>query len=228
MSSGSVKHQFFDQLALVGKALGNGNRLELLEFLAQGPRNVDGLAAVCGMSMANTSQHLQRLSRAGLVSGEKEGQQMIYRLTDPAVVDLLAALRGIAEANLAELKRLTERHLKPMDSLEAMPARELLRLLRQGEVTVIDVRPPEEYAAGHVSGATNIPLADLEDHLVDPSLYRSVVAYCRGPYCALAYEAVAALRAKGITAKRLEDGFPEWKNAGLPVETGGGSPSDDS
>lgn len=221
MSSGSVKHQFFVQLALVGKALGNGNRLELLEFLAQGPRNVDGLAAACGMSVANTSQHLQRLSRAGLVSGEKEGQQVVYRLTDPSVVDLLAALRGVAEANLAELERLTERHLKPMDSLEAVPAKELLRLLKRGEVTVIDVRPAEEYAAGHVPGAANIPLADLKKHLGSLRPDENVIAYCRGPYCALAYEAVAALREKGITAKRLEDGFPEWKNAGLPVETGG-------
>jgi len=215
----SVKHQFFEQLALVARALGNGNRLELLEFLAQGPRNVDGLAAAASLSVANTSQHLQRLSRAGLVSGDKDGQQVIYRLTDLSVLDLLAALRGIAEANLAEVERLTERHLKPMDSLEPIPAKELLHLLKRDEVTVIDVRPAEEYAAGHVKGSANIPIGDLKKRLGTLRKGRQVVAYCRGPYCALAYEAVAALRKKGITAKRLEDGFPEWKNAGLPVET---------
>jgi len=222
MSTASVKHQLFDQLALVAKALGNGNRLELLEFLAQGPRNVDGLAAAASLSVANTSQHLQRLRRAGLVAASKSGQQVIYRLTDLSVLDLLAALRGLAEANLAEVERLNTRHLKPLDGLDAVPAKELLRLLKRGEVTVIDVRPREEYAAGHVKGSANIPLGELQKHLGQLPPGRQVVAYCRGPYCVLAYEAVAALRKKGISAKRLEDGFPEWKKAGLPVETGDG------
>jgi len=217
-SKPNFKHDLFTQFARVGKALSNANRLELLEFLAQGERPVEQLAKVAGLSVANTSQHLQQLRQAGLVDCRKLGQQVIYRLSGDDVVALLDALRQVAEQHLAEVDRLIETYLTVKDQLEPVPATELLERARQGLVTVLDVRPPEEYAAGHVPGAINVPLGELESHLqrLDPE--QEIVAYCRGPHCVLAFDAVARLRAKGLTARRLEDGFPEWKAQGLPVE----------
>ncbi|MDA8389200.1 MAG: metalloregulator ArsR/SmtB family transcription factor [Gammaproteobacteria bacterium] len=217
-SNGGFKHELFAEFARVGKALSSGNRLELLEFLAQGERSVEALARVAGLTTANTSAHLQQLRRAGLVTVRKEGQSVYYRLTGDDVVTLLECLRRVAETHLAEVSRLVSTYLTVKDNLEPVPAKELLGRAREGLVTVIDVRPAEEYAAGHVPGALNIPLAQLERHLADLPHDTEVVAYCRGPYCVLAYEAVARLRAKGFTAHRLEDGFPEWKQAGLPVD----------
>ncbi len=219
MSSTSFKHQLFSQFARVAKALGNGYRLELLEFLAQGERGVDVLAKLAGLSVANTSQHLQHLRRAGLVSARKDGLRVIYRLADPAVVELLSVLRTLAEKNLAEVGKLVSTHLSVKDHLEPISAAQLLHRLRAGSVTALDVRPPEEFAAGHLPGAINIPLNELEAHLGSLSSDQVIVAYCRGPYCVLAYEAVALLRSKGFTAQRLEAGYPEWQHAGLPVET---------
>lgn len=216
------KQDLFAQFARVGKALSNGNRLELLEFLAQGERSVDALAAVSGLTVANTSQHLQQLRQAGLVSARKEGQHVLYRLSGDDVIALIDCLRRVAENHLAEVGRLVDTYLTVKDSLEGVPAQELLVRARDGLVTVLDVRPPEEYAAGHLPGAINIPLAELEQHLAQLPADNEVVAYCRGPYCVLAYEAVARLRAKGFTARRLEEGFPEWKQAGLPVQGGNG------
>ena len=218
MSSNGFKHDLFSQFARVGKALGNGNRLELIEYLAQGERSVDELAQVAGLTMANTSQHLQQLRQAGLVTARKDGLKVYYRLSGDDVIRLFHALRQVAERHLAEVDRLVNSFLTVKDNLEPVPARELLDRARQGLVTVIDVRPPEEYVAGHVPGAVNIPLAELEQQmqLLDPN--QEVVAYCRGPHCVLAFEAVAQLRRKGIKARRLEDGYPEWKTAGLPVE----------
>lgn len=215
----NFKQDLFSQFARVGKALSNGNRLELLEFLAQGERGVEALSKVAGLSVANTSQHLQQLRQAGLVTTRKEGQHVYYSLSGEDVVRLLECLRRVAEAHVAEVDRLVNTYLNVKDNLEPVPAAELLNRARDGLVTVIDVRPPEEYAAGHLPGAINIPLAELEKHLADLPRDAEVVAYCRGPYCVLAYEAVARLRDKGYTARRLEDGFPEWKQAGLPVET---------
>lgn len=214
------KQDLFTQFARVGKALGNGNRLELLEFLAQGERSVEALAKVSGLSVANTSQHLQHLRQAGLVSTRKEGLHVYYRLSGDDVVQLMSTLRRVAETHMAEVDRLVDTYLTVKDSLEPLPAQELLSRARDGLVTVIDVRPPEEYAAGHLPGAVNIPLADLEQHLANLPDDTEVVAYCRGPHCVLAYDAVAQLRKKGYRARRLQDGFPEWKEAGLPVETG--------
>ena len=219
MSSTSFKHQLFSQFARVAKALGNGYRLELLEFLAQGERGVDALAKLAGLSVANTSQHLQHMRRAGLVSARKDGLRVIYRLADPAVVELLSVLRTLAEKNLAEVGKLVSTHLSVKDHLEPVSAAQLLLRLRAGSVTALDVRPPEEFAAGHLPGAINIPLNELEAHLGSLSSDQVIVAYCRGPYCVLAYEAVALLRSKGFTAQRLEAGYPEWQYAGLPVET---------
>ena len=221
MSSGSsFKRDLFTQFARVGKALSNGNRLELLEFLAQGERGVDALAKASGLTVANTSQHLRHLHQAGMVVCRKEGQQVLYRLSGDDVMALLTGVRTVAENHLAEVGKLVDEYLTRKDEMEPIPATELLERARDGLVTVLDVRPPEEYAAGHLPGATNVPLAELEEHLKALPAGREVVAYCRGPYCVLAFEAVARLRREGFEAHRLEDGFPEWRLAGLPVEEG--------
>ena len=204
----------------VAKAMSNGYRLELIELLAQGERSVDALAQVSGLTVANTSQHLQQLRQAGLVANRKEGHKVYYRLSGMDVSALLGSLREVAERHLADVDRLVDDYLKVKDSLEPVPASELLERAREGLVTVLDVRPPEEYAAGHVPGAVNVPLSELKKHLKKLNPEQEIVAYCRGPHCVLAFEAVASLREKGLMARRLEDGYPEWKTAGLPVETG--------
>ena len=218
MSSGPVKHQLFVQFARVGKTLSNPHRLALLEFLAQGERSVDALARVSGLSVANASQHLQQLRQAGLVTTRKQGQFVHYQLAGDEVVVLLEALRRVAQQHLAEVERLVKTHLASKDDLEPIPADELLKRMKQKRATVIDVRPVEEYAAGHVAGALSIPVEALEKHWKELPAGREIVAYCRGPYCLLAYEAVAKLRRKGFKARRMEKGFPEWRQAGLPVE----------
>ncbi|NOR52226.1 MAG: metalloregulator ArsR/SmtB family transcription factor [Gammaproteobacteria bacterium] len=218
MSSGNFKQDLFSQFARVGKALGNANRLELLEFLAQGERSVDALAKVAGLTIANTSQHLQLLRQAGLVTSHKEGLKVYYSLSGSDVVELFGSLRAVAERHIAEVEQLVNTYLTVKDDLEPIPAKELLERARNGLVTVLDVRPPEEYAAGHVPGAINIPLKDLEQHLDELNPAHEIIAYCRGPHCILAFDAVAKLRNRGMSAHRLEDGYPEWKLAGLPIE----------
>ena len=222
MASNTLKHDLFAQFARVGKALGNANRLELMEFLAQGERSVDALAKVSGLSIANTSQHLQQLRQAGLADCRKQGLKVYYRLSGDDVITLLDALRGVAERHVAEVEQLVNTYLTVKDNLEPLPRRELLQRVQEGLVTVLDVRPVEEYAAGHIAGAVNVPLPELEQRLnaIDPG--QEIVAYCRGPHCVLAFEAVARLRDIGLKARRLEDGYPEWKSAGLPVESGNG------
>ena len=216
------KHDLFTQFARIGKALGNANRLELLEFLAQGERSVEQLSKVAGLSVANTSQHLQQLRQTGLVVARKRGLQVFYSLSDDDVVFLLDTLRAVSERHLAEVNRLVDSYLTVKDELEPLPREELLQRARDGLVTVLDVRPPEEYAAGHVPGAINIPLSELEQRLDELGDGQQVVAYCRGPHCILAFDAVAKLRQRGYDARRLQDGFPEWKVAGLPVEQNAG------
>jgi len=218
MSSGNVKHDLFAQFARIGKALSNPNRLEIIEFLAQGERSVDALAQVASLSVANTSQHLQQLRQAGLVTLRKEGQRVYYRLSGDDVVLLLNSLREVADRHLAEVAHLVTSYLDTKDMLEPLLAEELLTRARAGEVTVLDVRPAEEFAAGHLPGAINIPLSELEVRLGELRPDQEVVAYCRGPYCVLSYDAVARLREHGLQARRLKDGYPEWKIAGLPVE----------
>jgi rhodanese-related sulfurtransferase/DNA-binding transcriptional ArsR family regulator len=218
VASGNFKHDLFNQFARVGKILSNGNRLELLEFLAQGERSVEELANLTGLSIANASQHLQQLRQAGLALTRKEGLKVYYRLSGDDVIDLLTALRAVAERHLADVERLITTYLTVKDDLEPIPREEFLARARDELITVIDVRPQQEYAAGHVPGAINIPLADLEKHLSDFDPAQEIVAYCRGPHCVLAFDAVATLRGKGMKARRLEEGFPEWKRAGLPVE----------
>jgi rhodanese-related sulfurtransferase/DNA-binding transcriptional ArsR family regulator len=218
MSTGNFKHDLFNQFARVAKAMSNGYRLELLEFLAQGERSVDALARVSGLTVANTSQHLQQLRQAGLVTNRKEGHKVIYRLSGPDVPALLASLREVAERHLADVNRLVDDYLKVKDDLEPVPAAQLLERARQGLVTVLDVRPPEEYAAGHLPGAVNIPLEELERRLDELDSSQEIVAYCRGPHCVLAFDAVARLRQRGVKARRLDGGLPEWRMQGLPVE----------
>ncbi|MBL0123780.1 MAG: metalloregulator ArsR/SmtB family transcription factor [Betaproteobacteria bacterium] len=218
MSTGNFKQDVHAQLARVGKALSNGNRLELLEFIAQGPRSVDELATMTRLSVANTSKHLQELRRAGLVRARKEGLRMYYESAGPDVVALIAALGRVAETRLAEMEQLVRTYITARDDLEPIPAAELVKRSKLGLVTVLDVRPAHEYAAGHLPGAINIAVEDLPKHMRELPKGREVIAYCRGPYCLLSVDAVTLLRGKGLKARRLENGFPEWKAAGLPVE----------
>ncbi len=219
MSIVNFKHDLFAQFARVAKALSNANRLELMEFLAQGERSVDALAEVSGLSVANTSQHLQQLRQTGLVLSRKQGLKVYYRLSGDDVIALLDSLRSVAEARMAEIDRLINAYLTIKDKLEPIASEELLQRVKDGLVTVIDVRPAEEYKAGHLKGAINIPLTELDSQLEKLGKEKEVIAYCRGPHCVLAYDAVARLRKKGRTARRLEGGYPEWRVAGLPVET---------
>jgi rhodanese-related sulfurtransferase len=218
MSNTNVKTELFEQFARIGKALGSAKRLEILEFLAQAERSVETLAGMAGLSVANTSQHLQQLRQAGLVAARKEGLFVYYRLAGDGIVRLLSALRSVGQERLADVDKLIKLYLDSKDSLEAVPARELMQRAKKGLVTVLDVRPPEEFAAGHIRGAINVPVAELKKRLNEIPRDQEVVAYCRGPYCLMAFEAVAELRNRGRRARRLQDGFPEWKSAGLPVE----------
>jgi rhodanese-related sulfurtransferase/DNA-binding transcriptional ArsR family regulator len=218
MSTDNFKQDVHAQLARVGKALSHGNRLELLDFVAQGPRSVEELATMTRLSVANASKHLQELRRAGLVRARKEGLRVYYELAGSDVVDLIAALGQVAETRLAEMEHLVRTYISARDDLEPIPTAELLKRSKQGLVTVLDVRPAREFAAGHLPGAINVPVEDLGQHLRKLPKGREIIAYCRGPYCLLAVDAVALLRTKGFKARRLEDGFPEWKASGLPVE----------
>lgn len=218
MSRPDFKQQLYSQIARIGRAVGNGHRLELLEYLAQGERTVEALARLASLSMANASQHLQVLRQAGLVSTRREGLYVHYRLAEADVDQLRRVLQQLAQARIAEVEHLVRNYLGVKDSLEAIPCMELLERARAGLVTVLDVRPSEEFAAGHLPGAVNIPLKELEQRIQELPQHQEIVAYCRGPYCVLAYEAVAQLRKQGFSARRMEDGFPEWRLAGLPVE----------
>ena len=218
MSELNFKRDLFGQFARIGKALSNGKRLEMLEFLAQGERSVEQLAHLTGLAVANTSQHLQQLRQVGMVTARKEGLYVYYRVAGDGIVRLLAALHAVGEEHVADVDRLVKLFLDSKDNLEPVPAKELWQRVKQGLVTVLDVRPPEEYAQGHIRGAINVPVTELKKRLHQIPAGQEVVAYCRGPYCLLAYEAVQVLRKNGIEARRLEDGYPEWKSAGLPVD----------
>lgn len=217
MPNKSPKIELFEQLAGVAKALSHAVRLDLLEFLGQGERGVEALAKLVGQSVANTSHHLQILRRAGLANTRKQGVQVLYRLSGDDVVDLLGALRETAERHNAEIGRVLSGFFRDRDDMEALSREELLLRARDGLVTVLDLRPIDEFEAGHLPGAINIQLNELDEHLVDLPKDQDIVAYCRGAYCVLSFEAVAKLRQKGFKARRLEEGFPEWKAAGLPV-----------
>jgi ArsR family transcriptional regulator len=217
MSSESPKQALFTQFAAVAKAVAHPHRLALLEQLAQGERSVEVLADRIRVSVANASQHLQHMRRAGLVTARREGKFVFYGVMDGTVLDLLAAMRRIAERNSAEVERVVRSYFHSRDSLEPVSRRELRNRLKAGLVTVLDVRPVDEFALGHLPGAINIPLGELKKRLAELDPEQEIVAYCRGPYCVLSYEAVAMLRARGFKVRRLEDGLPEWRAAGLPV-----------
>jgi rhodanese-related sulfurtransferase/DNA-binding transcriptional ArsR family regulator len=218
MSSDPAKERLYQAIGRVAAALGSAGRLQLLEFVAQGERSVDALAAMSGLSVANTSKHLQALRQAGLVSARKQGLRVYYAIAGDDVSLLLAALRGVAEHRAADVEKLLQAWLAHRDELEPVPAREVLERVKRGLVTVLDVRPAEEYAAGHVPGAINVPVDRLEKYLSKLPKRKEVVAYCRGPYCLMSFEAVEKLRKRGFKARRLENGYPEWRAAGLPVE----------
>jgi rhodanese-related sulfurtransferase/DNA-binding transcriptional ArsR family regulator len=216
----NAKREIFINLARIGTALSSSIRIEFLELLAQSERSVEQLATLSGATVANTSQHLQKLRQAGLVVGRKEGLYVFYRLAGDEVVSLLSALGRVGETYVAEVERIVRLYLTQKDDLEPVPATELLDRARKGLVTVLDVRPPEEFAAGHLPGAVNIPIHELEKRLRELPKRKEVIAYCRGPYCLMSYDAVSLLRKKGVKARRLEAGLPEWRLAGLPVERG--------
>ena len=217
VSNDNPKRRLFDAFASVAKALGHGHRLALLELLAQGERSVDALAARSGLSIANASQHLHTLRRVGLVVASKRGKHVFYRLADDTVLVLLTALRQTAERHTADVERVVRGYFDDRDNMEPVTRDELLKRANDGLVTVLDVRPEDEFALGHLPGALNVPLGELEARLSELDPEREIVAYCRGPYCVLSYEAIALLRGRGFKVWRLEDGFPEWRAAGLPV-----------
>lgn len=213
------KQTVFTALAEIAQALGHVHRLELLEHLGQGERAVEDLAARTGLTFANTSRHLQILRRARLVEPRREGKRMLYSLAGgDEIVRLLHALGRVGERNVAEIERVMAAYFRARDEMEPVSRADLLARMRDGVVTVLDVRPEDEFALGHVPGAVNVPLSALERQLADLPRDKEIVAYCRGPYCVLSFEAVAELRARGFSVRRLEDGFPEWKANGLPVE----------
>jgi rhodanese-related sulfurtransferase len=218
--SPSLKTAIYEQIARIGQATASPSRLELLDLLSQGPRTVEALAQQTGQSVATTSHHLQVLRRARLVDGEKAGLYVTYRLADPQVGDFFLELRQLAAARLAEVQQVTRQYLEQRGALEPVDNEELVRRVRAGEVTVIDVRPREEYVAGHIPGAISVPLADLPKRLRDLRKRRDIVAYCRGPYCVMALDAVDLLRRKGFRAQRLEHGVVEWRAQGGRVDTG--------
>ena len=213
------KDELFEQFARIGKALSSGRRLELIELLAQAERSVEDLAVETSQSLANTSQHLQVLRQAQLVEGRREGNYIRYRLADENVLRLWLAMRDLGQARLAEIGRLVETVLKDRGALEPVTCTELRRRIKDGTVTILDVRPNEEYAAGHISGARSIPVAELRARIREVPKKRLVVAYCRGPYCVFADQAVELLRGAGYRAFRLDGGFPDWQTRGMPVES---------
>jgi rhodanese-related sulfurtransferase len=218
----TFKNRLYEQFARLGKALSNGHRLELLEVLAQGEHSVETLAHETGLSVANASQHLQVLRAAQLVEVRREGIYIYYRLADERVFRLWQAMREVGEAQFAEIDRLVQTYLQDRSLLQPISAAELLARLAEGEVILLDVRPAEEYAAGHLPNAHSIPLAELEVRLGELPHIKEIVAYCRGPYCVFADEAVALLRTNGYQARRLEEGLPDWRVLGFPVESGTG------
>jgi rhodanese-related sulfurtransferase/DNA-binding transcriptional ArsR family regulator len=217
MGDAARKTELFDQLARVGKALGSGKRLELLDLLAQGERTVEALAREAGIGLTLTSSHLQTLKQAGLVAVRRDGRHIHYRLASPDVADLYARLRDLAATHIADVDVARRAYLGPERAVEEIGRTELLRRAQAGDVVVLDVRPAEEYAAGHVPGAVSIPIGELADRIAELPAEAEVVAYCRGRFCVFAHDAVRLLTAHGRAARRLEDGMLEWRLAGLPV-----------
>jgi rhodanese-related sulfurtransferase len=224
MSDHATKIRIYEQFARIGKALAAPGRLELIDLLAQGERSVDALAKEAQMSIANASQHLQVLLAARLVDTRRDAQRIYYRLASPSVTELWLALRRTAESQLAELPAVAQQYLGDVDELEPIDRAELARRIEAGTVLLIDVRPPEEFVQGHIAGAVSVPLESLKTwSRNDAPKRKQIVAYCRGPYCVYAIQAVAELKKRGLRATRAEDGVAEWRAAGYPIETGGAS-----
>jgi rhodanese-related sulfurtransferase len=219
MARGSAKAALFDAQASVAQALGSGRRAEIVDLLAQGERSVDEIATEIDQSVANTSQHLRVLARAGLVRSRRQGTRVFYRLASERVSDLWAAVRDVAVRHVAEVGVLADEYLGERDAVDQLSAQELERRLARGDVVVLDVRPEPEYRAGHIPGARSVPLSALPSLAPKLPRRRQIVAYCRGPYCVYADDAVRLLQGRGLKARRLDVGFPEWRRAGLPVET---------
>lgn len=213
----SPKLNLFAAFADIARGLGNAHRLDLLEHLAQGEKSVETLAAKAGLTMANASQHLQALRRVGLVAGERRGKQVVYRISGEDVLDLIDALRRVGERHTESVRAVVDDYFRARDTLEPVDFAALDRMLADGVVTLLDVRPPDEFADSHVRGALNIPLAELNARLDEIPDNAEVIAYCRGPWCVLAFEAVDLLRRQGREARRLDGGLPEWRRAGRPV-----------
>lgn len=221
MTGREAKDLLYAQFSRLGKAISNPKRIELLELLAQSERSVDELAAASGMDFGNTSAQLQVLSRARLVEGRRQGKRVIYRLADENVTRFLAALRELSRARLAEVEQVARDYFEARDHLEPLGSADLMRRLDDPGTLVIDVRPAEEYAAGHIPGALSVPLSELKGRIAQFPSAAEIVAYCRGPYCVLAPQAIEILGRAGLRARRLNEGFPEWRLAGLPVEAAG-------
>jgi rhodanese-related sulfurtransferase len=219
MTTRALKNTLYEQFARIGKTVASPKRIELLDLLCQGERSVDALAAAANMSVKNTSAQLKEFRGARLVETRKQGTRVYYRLADEAVCTLFFALRDLARARLTEVDQIARDYFEARDGLEPVRRDELLRRVQSGGAVILDVRPAEEHAAGHIPGAISVPLPELENRLAELPDGAEIVAYCRGPYCVLAPEAIGRLRANGFAARRLEDGFPEWKLAGLPVAT---------
>jgi len=219
VASGAAKVALFDAFASVARALGSGRRAEIVDLLAQGERSVEEIANEISQSVANTSQHLRVLAGAGLVRSRREGTRVFYRLGSERVGELWAATRDVAVRHVAEVNQLADEYLGERDGVEQVSASELEERLERGDVVVLDVRPEAEYRAGHIAGARSAPLAVLASLAPTLPRRREIVAYCRGPYCVYADDAVRQLRERGLKARRLDVGFPEWRRAGLPVET---------
>lgn len=215
----SFKNAIYEQFARIGKALSSPRRLELLDLLCQAPRSVETLAREANLTVANTSRHLHIMRGAGLVESERKGLYVTYRIADCEVCDFFRSMRLLAEKRLAEIEQIARRFLEGREGLEAVDWEELLERVRKGSVIVVDVRPTEEYRAGHIPGAVSIPLKELENRLSELPKDQEIVAYCRGPYCVLSIQAVESLRAKGFRAVRLEDGVEDWRAHGFAVET---------
>jgi rhodanese-related sulfurtransferase/DNA-binding MarR family transcriptional regulator len=220
MKSTDAQHKarLYESIGRVALALASSARLQILEIVAQGERSVDALATLCGLSVANTSKHLQALRQAGLVTARRDGLRVYYSMAGNDVATLVSALREVAEKRVADVEQVLRLWLAHRDEMEAVPAGEVLQRARKGLVVVLDVRPHEEFAAGHLPGAVNIPIHELEKRLKELPKRGEVIAYCRGPYCLMSYDAVSLLRRKGRKARRLESGLPEWRAAGLPIE----------
>lgn len=216
--STSPKLKLYEEFASVARAIGHAHRLDIIEHLGQGERGVDALSVKVGLSIANTSQHLQQLKRAGLVESRRDGKYILYSVSDSSVHELIRALFTVGERKVAEVDKVLRGYFHKRDEMEPVSRTDLLNRTRDGLVTVLDVRPNDEFLLGHLPGAVNIPLEELESRLSEIDASHEVIAYCRGPYCVMSFEAVSTLRNEGFKARRLEDGLPEWRAAGLPLE----------